>query len=223
MATHSHQGGNPDPHVIEQGADFSLLRAVYYDDAMTSMPDLATWTATYVVFPDRDPSQAPVVKLGTSAGMTVRYNDGASTTTTTTGVTLGVNGVGPVSTTVLAAVADGATTISVTSATGLAIGDTLVIWLDDGTLHVTSIANLAGTTVTLATALGGAAASGKTVRRFDPAWFVHNIELHLPAATTRSLTDWGTGLYQIHLIDPFGRTQRVMDGTCCLERGHGNG
>lgn len=208
-----------DPHIIEQGADWYVLRAVYYDDARSAMPDLTAYTATYAVFPRGDKSQVPVIALGTSAGMAIAYNDGTSTTTTTTGITLGLHGADAVATTLATGAAEAAATVTVTSATGLAIGDHIAVWLDDDSIHVTSIANLAGTTVTLS----GAAASGNVVKGFDPDYMLHNIELHLGPATTTDLTEWGEGEYQLDLIDPFGHVQRVMADSCCLVRGHGHG
>lgn len=221
--SHSHTGGNPDPHIITQGEDVYILRAVYYDTAQTNMPDLSTYTATYAVFAGGDTSTLPVIALGTTAGMTVSYNDGASTTPTTAGITLGLNGADEVATTLSGAAVEGASTVTVTSATGLAIDDWFTVVLDDGSIHVTTIAGLASTTVTLTTALGGPAASGNVVKAFNPDYALHNIEIWLTSSTTRNLADWGVGQYQIDLIDTFSHAQRVMTGTCCLDGGHGHG
>lgn len=223
MANHRAAERNRDPHVIEQGADWYVLRAVYFDDPPSTMPDLTEYTATYVVFPHGDPSLEPVIALGTSGGMTIAYADGTETTTTTAGITLGLAGADEVVTTLGGSAVEGASTVTVASASGLAIGDHLAIWLNDGSIHITSIANLVSTTVTLAVPLGGAATSGNAVKGYDAAYMLHNIELHLSGAVTTDLTNWGTGLYQLHLIDGFGHVQPVMADTCCLERGHGHG
>lgn len=221
--SHSHTGSNPDPHVIGQGEDVYILRAVYYDTAQTNMPDLSTYTATYAVFAGGDTSTLPVIALGTTAGMTVSYNDGASTTLTTAGITLGLNGADEVATTLSGAAAEGASVVAVTSGTGMAIGDWFTVALDDGSIHVTTIAGIVGGTVTLTTALGGAAASTNVVKAYNPDYALHNIEIWLTSSTTKVLTDWGVGQYQLDLIDPFGHVQRIMTGTCCLDRGQGHG
>lgn len=221
--SHSHGGGNPDPHIIEQGADLYIMRAAYSDDAATVMPGMDDWTGTYVVFPYGDTTQEPVIALGTSAGMTIAYNNGTESTTTTSGVTLGLSGGNEVATTLSANAAKGASTVTVTSATGLAIGQHFTVVRNDGAIHVTSIANLAGTTVTLATALTGAADSGKVVKAFDSQWMLSNILIYLDDAVTTDLVDWGRGKYQLTLYDGFGHTQFRMNGTCCLEGGNGHG
>jgi hypothetical protein len=223
MSNHSHTGGNPDPHVIEQGADLYIMRAAYSDDAATVMPGMTDWTGTYVVFPNGDTTEEPVIALGTTAGVTIAYNNGTATTTTTAGVTLGLSGGNEVATTLSANALQGATTVTVTSATGLAIGDHFTIVRNDGAIHVTRIANLATTTVTLATALSDAADSGNVVKAFDPQWALSNILIYLDDATTTDLVPWGTGKYQLTLYDSFDHTQLRMNGTCCLEGGNGYG
>jgi hypothetical protein len=68
-----------------------------------------------------------------------------------------------VSTTLSNAALAAATTISVTSSTGMTIGDNIGIKLTSGARQWTTISNIASTTITLANALTGAAASGNTV------------------------------------------------------------
>jgi hypothetical protein len=128
-----------------------------------------------------------------------------------------------VATTLSAGAVKGATTVTVTSATGLAIGDHFTIVRNDDAIHVTTIANLAGTTVTLATALTDDADSGNVVKGFDPQWALSNILIFLDDATTTDLVPWGTGKYQLTLYDSYGHTQLRINGTCCLEGGNGNG
>ncbi len=66
-------------------------------------------------------------------------------------------------TTTTAAAVLGASTIDVTSATGMAISDNIGIELDDGTRQWTTITNISSLTLTLNTTLTAAAASGVTV------------------------------------------------------------
>jgi len=69
-----------------------------------------------------------------------------------------------VETTLDAAEASGQTVLSVTSTTGMTVGDYVGIELTDGTRQWTTITAIsAGDTITVNTALTGAAASGKTV------------------------------------------------------------
>lgn len=67
-------------------------------------------------------------------------------------------------TTLSAAAADGASTISVTSATGIATTYNIGVQVDDGTIHWTTVNGApSGTTVTLTAALDDSAASGSRV------------------------------------------------------------
>lgn len=66
-----------------------------------------------------------------------------------------------VKTTLSAAAASGATTLSLTSTTGLTAADNIGIVLDDGTIHWTTITTVA--TTLIATGLASAAASGNVV------------------------------------------------------------
>lgn len=66
-------------------------------------------------------------------------------------------------TTLSANAASDATSVTVTSATGIVSGNSIGVALDDGTVHWTYVSSVTGTTVTLGTALYGAAASGNTV------------------------------------------------------------
>jgi hypothetical protein len=65
------------------------------------------------------------------------------------------------STTLSAAAASGATTLTLTSTSGMANADNIGIKLDDGTIHWTTITNVAGTTI--ATGLASAASEGNKV------------------------------------------------------------
>lgn len=69
----------------------------------------------------------------------------------------------PQLTTLSAAASSGATTVDVTSATNIAASDNIGIKLDDGTIQWTTVSSIASTTLTLAAALTGSAASGNNV------------------------------------------------------------
>lgn len=66
-------------------------------------------------------------------------------------------------TTLSAAAANGATSISVTSSTNITISDNIGVLLDDGSLFWTTVSNKVSTTITLASGLTDSAASGNTV------------------------------------------------------------
>jgi hypothetical protein len=68
-----------------------------------------------------------------------------------------------VSTTLSAAGASGATSLSITSATGMSASDNVGIVLDDGSIHWTTISGAPSTTLTIASGLASAAASGALV------------------------------------------------------------
>lgn len=220
--SHSHSGGSAWPHVITQGADWNEMLGIGYSP--TNWPDVSTWTATYVVLHTlANGTDAVALALGTSAGMVISTNDGATTTTTASGITLGLSGEVDATTTLSASAAEGASTVTLTSATNVAIGKTIAIWLDDGSIHLTTITNVVGTTITLPSPLVDPAASGNVVKVYDPDWAVTNIYLHLSKAATKALSDWGVGRYRLDLIDPFGHVQLTLEGTCCLDRGYGHG
>ena len=67
------------------------------------------------------------------------------------------------STTLSAAASSAATSITLTSVSGLAVSDKIGIAQDDGTRHWTTVATIVGSTVTLASGLTDDAASGLTV------------------------------------------------------------
>ena len=220
--SHSHSGGNPWPHVITQGADWNEMILVSYSP--TNTIDTSTWTATYVVLRTlANGTDAVALALGTTAGMVIEVNDGATTTTTASGITLGLSGEEDADTTLGASAAEGASTVTVTSATGFATGKTIAIWLDDDSVYLNTITNVVGSTVTLPGPLDDPAASGNAVKVYDPDWAVTNIYLHLSKAATKALSNWGVGRYRLDLIDPFGHVQLTLEGTCCLDRGYGHG
>jgi len=66
-------------------------------------------------------------------------------------------------TTTSAAASDGATSISVTSATGFVVGYYIGVEVDDGSIHLTTIASISSTTIGLTAAIDDDAASGNNV------------------------------------------------------------
>lgn len=68
-----------------------------------------------------------------------------------------------VNTTLSAAAASGATSITMASTTGMSASDNIGILLDDGTIHWTTISGAPGSPTTIASGLASAAASGNVV------------------------------------------------------------
>jgi hypothetical protein len=192
-----------DEHIIREGEDWYLQRAVYYDTARTLMPDLSTWTATYVVFPNGDAGLEPVITLTTENG----------------GITLGINGEEQASTTLSGAAAEGATTIALTSATGVSTGDQVAVWLTNGLIFVTAITGLVGTTATLALPLPDPAASSNVVKVYSPEFAITNVLLFVSRTNTSGYEPWGNGRYNLDLIDPFGHVRPVWEDNSRFRRG----
>jgi len=194
-----------DPHVIEEGIDWYLARAIWYDEALTLMPDLSTWTATYTVFPAGDANEVPVIGLAPAPVPTI---------------TLGIGGDEQAATTLASSAAAGAATVTLASAAGISDGDQIAVFLDNDLIHVTTVDGApAGAVVTLARPLPEAAASGNAVKAYDPAFALHNTLVHLDSAVTSALEAWGQGTYNLDLVDPFGRPVLRFDGDCTLEEG----
>ncbi len=192
-------------HRIRKGEDWYQSCGVWYDEAQTLMPDFSTWTATYTVYPNADPSQTPVIDLSVGAG-----------------ITLGIEGDLQATTTLSGAAIEGASTVTLASATGVTIGDVIAVKLTAGNLFVTTITNLAGAVVTLASPLPEAAANGNAVKVFSPEYAITNVLLFLGHGTTSALEPWGLGLYNLDLIDPFGRVMPILADSCVLEEGRGH-
>lgn len=45
-----------------------------------------------------------------------------------------------------------------------------------------------------------------------------NVGLAIPNSVTAALVDWGIGLYDLELVDTFGKVQKVLYGSCQLQR-----
>jgi len=48
--------------------------------------------------------------------------------------------------------------------------------------------------------------------------YQYNLLLSIAKATTAALTDWGEGIYDLVLVDTFGKEKTILEGTCCLRR-----
>lgn len=218
---HTNVPNNPYPHTIVQGTDWDEMFLSGY--SLNNVPDIYNWSATYVVFPNLDPSQEPVIALGTSAGMTITYANDTESTVTTSGITLGVQGTLVNTTTANGAKAQGTSVVTVANTTNLAVGRLMAIVLSDTTIHLDSVSALAGSNATISTPLSDAVLNGADVKVFDERWSLTNVALHLGKSITEGLTSWGVGLYRFDLMDTFGHTQLSFSGTCCLQRGYGHG
>lgn len=198
-----------DEHRIPEGLDWYLARAIWYgtdpNTPPTLMPDLSGWTATYTVFPAGDTNETPVI--GGDSGVTPT-------------ITLGIGGDQQAVTTLNGAVVEEASTVTLTSATGVSDGDQIAIFLDNDMIHVTTVDGApSGAVVTLADALPDPAASGNAVKVYSPEFAIHNILIHLGHAVTSALEAWGQGTYNLDLIDPLGRPSLRFDGDALLAEG----
>lgn len=113
-------------------------------------------------------------------------------------------------TTTSAAALSGATSIPVTSASGFTIGYNIGIMQDDGDLHWTTISNIAGTTISLASALTDDVSSGATV-------YVYQTKITRPqditSARRRDSSNYDTPLTQLAYSDYFSLAQKLNVGT----------
>lgn len=223
--SHSHL---PDPRnrvdmVIREGTTWEWVALLDFGGLHLPQPDLSTYTGTYTVFPDLNTEDEPVICLGTSAGMSVTYNTGEATKLTTTGVTLGLFGYDEIETKLDSGAGKGDGVLTLDDATGVAAGRHIAVWLDTGEIHISSVASVDGSDVTLTTPLSGDAASANVVKHWDGEWMLCNVLLSLSSTATKALTPWGQGLYQIDIIDDFGHVLPLdISGICCLERGGGH-
>ena len=115
------------------------------------------------------------------------------------------------STTTDAAEAASQTVISVTSTTNMANSDNIGVVLDDGTIHWSTISSFsAGDTVTIATGLASAAASGNRVF-----WYTSKARrpLEILTAVLRDTSNQDLPLYPMSLEAFEGITDKTADGT----------
>lgn len=114
-----------------------------------------------------------------------------------------------VETTLSAAAALGATTISLTSTTGISVSDNIGIVLDSGAIHWTTVSNVSGTTI--AVGLPSAAASGKTV-------FAYTTKISRPLKITDARLKQSTGSeIPINIVsqeDYFRLPNKTTTGRC---------
>jgi len=45
-----------------------------------------------------------------------------------------------------------------------------------------------------------------------------NLTIAIPNAVTSALTDWGMGVYDLELVDTYGKVMTILYGSCCLQR-----
>lgn len=114
-----------------------------------------------------------------------------------------------VETTASAAAVSGAFSIVVTSATGFVIGYNIGIMQDDGDLFWTTISNIAGTTITLTTALTDDVSSAATV-------YVYQTKINRPEQITscrrRDSSDYDTPMNELARSDYFNLSQKTVTG-----------
>jgi hypothetical protein len=115
------------------------------------------------------------------------------------------------STTTDAAEATSQTVISVTSTTNMTASDNIGIVLDDGTIHWSTISSIsAGDTVTIATGLASAAASGNRVF-----WYTSKARrpLEILTAVLRDTSNIDSPMYPFSLEAFEGLQDKTADGT----------
>lgn len=115
------------------------------------------------------------------------------------------------STTLDAAEAASQTTLSVTSTTNMTNSDNIGIVLDDGSIHWSTISSFsAGDTVTIATGLASAAASGNRVF-----WYTSKARrpLEILTAVLRDTSTQDSPMYPMSLEAFEGITDKTADGT----------
>lgn len=192
---------------IQQGIEWYWAEATYYLAPASTMPDLSTWTATFTVYPHGDTTLTPVISLATGSG-----------------ITLGVSGADKIETELDAAANAGESLIILDDGTGVTVGRHICIELDDGSIFVTTVTDASDPTAPgLQLPLPRDAALGADVTHFADTHMVSNILVHLSHTATSLLTPWGQGLYNLDLIDDFGRPFVRYAGLCCLEEGRPHG
>ena len=66
--------------------------------------------------------------------------------------------------------------------------------------------------------LGQSVLSGVTLTCKRDDSIVSNLRISVPVAVTVALVDWGVGVYDLELINPFGHVTRLLHGSCQLSR-----
>lgn len=66
--------------------------------------------------------------------------------------------------------------------------------------------------------LGQSVVNGVTLTCKRDDSIVSNVRIVVPVATTAALVDWGVGVYDLELINPFGHVTRLLHGSCQLSR-----
>jgi hypothetical protein len=66
--------------------------------------------------------------------------------------------------------------------------------------------------------LGQSVVNGVTLTCKRDDSIVSNVRIVVPVAITAALVDWGVGVYDLELINPFGHVTRLLYGSCVLSR-----
>lgn len=61
-------------------------------------------------------------------------------------------------------------------------------------------------------------ANGRLVTGFQGPGNAYCLSIHLTAAATRGLSDWGLGVWDLTVTDPYGHVTRVYEGRVALSR-----
>ena len=196
----------PSPYLIAPGdAEITVVQGgdyLHYHgwfDADGNILNTDGWTGTMAV---KESTDDTTTLLSTA--------DSPTTITLLTGVT----GTEEASTTLSAAAAADDTTITVTSATGIAVGQQVVITLDSTATHAAKVTDVAGTTVTLGDPVPDAAASGNAVVTYSNATCL-TVAIHDNGTAT--LPDGLRGVYDLWLQDTSGRDIPVAKDSFCVE------
>ena len=113
-------------------------------------------------------------------------------------------------TTLSAAAASAATLLTVTSNTGVTVGDYIGVKVDDGSIHWTTVASLGTLTITLTTALDAAAASGNKVYSYTTkAYRPHSV---LSDSMSRRYSDIDTTITLIGEEEYRGLSSKTQTG-----------
>mgnify|MGYP001603974646 FL=1 len=164
---------------VRAGATLSAQEILDFSEALNAMvkrwqatPNMRVWTVTEgVLFPQASQYRYAIGSASTDHATETYY-----------------------ATTLSAAEASGQTVLSATSTTNMTVADNIGIVLDSGLLQWTTISSKTSTTVTVATALTGAAASGNAVFNYTtkivrPLKIVDARRYNIAGATDTSISE----------------------------------
>ena len=190
-----------DHIIIRRGVDFWWARQIGHLDG--TIKNLEGWSGRFNVYPGADPNAAPVVTLTTDNG----------------GLSLELQGVELASTTLASAGSEGDDTVTVTSASGMSVGDTITVVQNEVAIREAIITGIAGTAITMSAPLTDDTDAGAVVQAWDSRYMVTNVLLYMGDHATKNLVPWGRGLFDLDLFDSYGHSERWFEGTCVLQEG----